>query len=297
MTEQTDFRLSQGGQRIDWTKSFDPAKSPSMTKLSLHEITTKHWSLRREVAACAEFGIDAIGVWRWKLEDFGEERGIELLRDSGLTVSSVSWAGGFTGANGMSFNEAVDDAREALRIAGELNASCLVIAAGGRGGHTLNHASTLLREGLKHLADFAAEENVFLALQPMRPMFSENWSFLSTLNETLAIIRDCGCPQVKIAVDVWQIWQEPRLLERIPALVPHVAIVQIGDGIDPPASENDRCLPGDGEIPLGEITQAFVAAGYDGFFEMALWSEELWNSDYFELMAQCRTRFDTHCRR
>ena len=41
--------------------------------------------------------------------------GIELLADSGLKVSNLLWAGGFTGSDGRSLRESIDDAEEAVR--------------------------------------------------------------------------------------------------------------------------------------------------------------------------------------
>jgi len=67
-------------------------------------------------------GIPAIGVWRQKLADFGEEKGIELLADSGLSVSNLLWAGGFTGSDGHTYRESLNDAAEAIRLAAALNA-------------------------------------------------------------------------------------------------------------------------------------------------------------------------------
>ena len=67
-----------------------------MPRLSMNEMTTFRWSFEEDVQRYREAGYPAIGVWRQKLADFGEERGIELLRDSGLAVSNLMWAGGLS---------------------------------------------------------------------------------------------------------------------------------------------------------------------------------------------------------
>src|SRR5579872_5457123 len=84
----------------------------SMPRLSINEMTTYHWSFLDDVSGYQAAEIASIGVWRRKLCDFGEERGIELLRESGLAVSSLSDAGGFTGSDGHTFRDGVDDALE-----------------------------------------------------------------------------------------------------------------------------------------------------------------------------------------
>src|SRR5258708_13034350 len=108
-----------------------------MPRFSINEMRAYHWSFLEDVTAYRANGVDQIGVWRRKFTDFGEDRGIELLRESGLAVSSFSSAGGFTGADGHTFREAVDDALEALRQAPEMRAPLLVSLAGPRAPPTL----------------------------------------------------------------------------------------------------------------------------------------------------------------
>ena len=261
----------------------------------MSEMTTYRWTFEEDVSEYCLAGIEAIGIWLDKLNEYGEERGIELIRDSGLSVSSVSWAGGFTGSNGHSFREAIDDARDAIRVAGALNADCLVIVSGSRAGHTANHARRLLTDALDMLGDLAAEEGVVLAVQPIHPLFAHEWTFLTTIDETIDVIDRCDHEFVQMAFNVYHLWQEPRLLEQIPEIVGLVSLVQLSDWRDPPRSENDRCLPGEGCIPLADIISAFAASQYNGFYELDVWSEELWNSDYRKVLQACLSRFQSLC--
>ena len=50
----------------------------------MNEMTTYHWSFDEDITNFRAAGIAGIGVWRRKLTDFGEERGIDMLRESGL---------------------------------------------------------------------------------------------------------------------------------------------------------------------------------------------------------------------
>lgn len=267
-------------------------RSGVVPRLAMNEMTTYRWSLPEDVEGYQAAGVGAIGVCRPKLVEFGEERGIDLLGESGLAVSTLSWAGGFTGTNNQSFSEAMDDALEAVRLAGELRAESVVVVSGARAGHTLNHARRLLLDALKRLGDAAGERGVRLGLQPLHASFFSHCTFLCALDPTLDVLAACDHPHVGMTFDVYHLWQEPRLLERIPHIVPLVHTVKLSDWREPPRSENDRCLPGDGVIPLPEIARAFVQAGYEGHFEIDIWSEELWSSDYDALLRACRARFD-----
>jgi sugar phosphate isomerase/epimerase len=272
------------------------AKSPPLSRLAINQITTHRWSFADDLLHYRAEGFEAAGLWRAKVVEFGEERAIELVRDLGMAVSSLAWAGGFTGSDGASFFDAVDDARRAVRLAGRLGAECLVLVSGARTGHIGSHARRLVADAIKALAETAADEQVTLALQPMPPGFQRGWSFVHSIDDALELL-DRSRTGAKIAFDVHHLRNEPRLVERIPEIVSQIAVVQLSDGTETSRSELDRCLFGDGHIPLAAITRAFDEAGYAGYYEACLWSEELWRSDYVELLRECRARFDVICRR
>lgn len=259
---------------------------------SANGLTTLRWDLLQDVAGCQDAGIHSIGLWRPKVLEFGEERAVELLRDSSLDVSSVSWIGGFTGANGHGFCDSIWDAKQAIRFAGDVGAQSVVVLSGGRGSHTLNHARRLLLEALRELADEAEAADVDLALQPMHPMFAADWTFLSSLDHTIDILAMVGHPRVKLAFDTYQLWQEPDLQTRLPGLVPLLGIVQVSDWREPPRSLQDRLVPGDGIIPLKGIIESLIRGGYRRHFDLQVWSDETWSSDYPQLLRRARQQFE-----
>jgi sugar phosphate isomerase/epimerase len=269
-------------------------KSPDMTRLSVNHLTTLAWNLDDEAIAYHREGYRAIGLWRPKLSAFGEERAADLLRELGISVSSLSWAGGFTGTNQWSFEDSLADAREAIKQAATVGADCLTIVSGPRAGHIDSHARRLVTDALKVLAPEAIELGVTLALQPMRSKFSRMWTFLHAIDETLEVIGNAH-PAVKIAFDVYHLWNERRLIARIPEIAPHVAVVQLSDS--PSAARGERRILGDGELPITEVVRAFDESGYAGYYELAAWSRSLWRREYCELLRECRTRFDSLCLR
>ena len=131
-----------------------------MLRLSMNELTTLRWTFEQDVVEYADAGYSGIGVWRQKLSDIGEDLGINLLREHGLRVSNLLWAGGFTGSDGRSYRESVQDAIEAIRTASRLNAECLVLYSGARAGHTRRHARRLVKNALVDLLPYAEEFGV-----------------------------------------------------------------------------------------------------------------------------------------
>lgn len=262
-----------------------------MTRLSINEMTTYRWSFEEDVANYVAAGIGAVGVWRQKLSDFGEEKGVELLADSGLQVSNLLWAGGFTGNDGRTLKESIEDAAEAIRLAEAMRAGCLVVYSGGRAGHTHNHARRLAKEAMRELLPLAAELDVTLALEPMHSGCAADWTFLTSLDDALAMLDNIGDPRLQLAFDTYHLGHEPRLLDRVAEIAPRVAIVHLGDGKGPPDREQNRSPLGEGALPLKEIVAALSAGGYDGFYDVELMGEDVETADYRQLLEQSKQAF------
>jgi sugar phosphate isomerase/epimerase len=262
-----------------------------MPRLSMNEMTTYRWSFDEDVRHYCAAGIPAIGVWRRKLSDFGEQRGIELLRNSGLAVSNLLWAGGFTGSEGHTYRESIDDAVEAIRLAGAMRASCLVIYSGARAGHTHNHARRLLTSALKELAPLAAEQRVVLALEPMHPACACDCTFLTSLEDALAVIDQVESSHVRLSFDTYQLGSVDGALNQVRALAGRIAIVHLADGY-PPDEEQHRTPLGRGTVPLKELIGALREGGYNGDFDVELFGDDVLPDDYTGLLSDSKAEFE-----
>lgn len=255
-------------------------------KLSLSQLTTLRWSFADEVLQLKQAGFDAIGLWRPKLAQFGEERAAEALNRARLQVSSLSFAGGFTGGCGFSYLEAVADGRHGIEQARMVGAKTVIMVGGSTNGHTTRHSQRLVIDGLRQLADDAARSQVMLSVLPMHQVYSQRWTFLNGLDQTLEILSRIDNPYVGLAFDTFHLWRESRLLERIPEIVPLTNIIQLSDGLESAQSEHDRLMPGEGIIPLPRLIQTFQAEGYSGYFDIQVWSGNVWRSNYTHLIEQ-----------
>ena len=261
-------------------------KSIAPLKLSLSQLTTLRWSLLDEVSQVKQTGYDAIGLWRPKLVELGDERAAEMLQKARLSVSSLSFAGGFTGGCGFSFLEAMADSRQAIEQAQILGADNVIMVGGSQNGHTVGHSRRLVVDAMRTLGDAAASARVKLSLLPMHRFFSKRWTFLNSLDQALSVISAIDHPHVCLAFDTYHLWQEPDLLDRISQIASLTGIVQLSDGNRTPNSDRDRLLPGEGIIPLSNIVQAFQLAGYAGYFDMQVWSSNVWKSNYAHQIEQ-----------
>ena len=229
-----------------------------------------------------------MGLWREKIADYGEEKARELLQESGLAVSNLLWAGGFTGSDGRSYREGVWDAAEAIRQAGFLECPLLVLYSGGRGSHIARHAQRLLTDAVAALLPIAEEEGVQLALEPMHPRCAKDWTILTSLDDALQVIDDLNHPQLKLVVDTYQLAEEADLPQRIVALGDRIGIVHLADGRRPFSAEQNRCRLGDGSVDLEGILAALAQIEYQGFLDLELFGEDVEAIDYDTLITSAQ---------
>ena len=264
-------------------------------RLSMNEVTTYRWSFEQDVWRYVEAEYEAIGVWRQKLSDYGEERGVDLLAESGLQVTNLHWAGGFTGSDGRSLHDCIDDAAHAIRLAGATRAGCLVVYPGGRNNHTFRHAKRLLRTALDSLLDLAEAADVTLAIEPMHPACAAEWTFLTDIQSTIALLEHYRSPRLKMVLDLFHFGHDRSMLDDPPALrniVPHTALVQLGDRRSAHGIDQNRCPLGTGKIPLAEIVQNLVESGYQGDFDVELVGQDMQLCDYEHLLKTTKQTFD-----
>jgi sugar phosphate isomerase/epimerase len=263
-----------------------------VSRLAISEFTTFRWSFEEDLQQYRAAGISALGIWRQKLTDFGADRGVELLLHYGLRTSSLQWAGGFTGSDGGTHDESIDDACEAIRLAHALGASTLILHSGSRGIHTHKHARRLLRTAIDQLLPLAEALEVCLALEPMPREAGTDWTFLHDWNETLGLISDVKSESLKAVLDLYYWGLDEATMARLPELAPKLALVQLADAREAPQIEPNRCPLGSGHLPLHGIVDKLTAAGYYGFFEVELMGEEIEASNYRDLLRQSLQFFD-----
>jgi sugar phosphate isomerase/epimerase len=262
-----------------------------MLELSMNEVTTFRWSFEEDIENYDRAGYRSIGVWRHKLSDLDEEQAVDTLVGSGLNVSSLACAGGFTGLGGVSFREGVDDAMSALRLAARVQAGCLVVHPGGRNNHTSRHAFRLLRNALDELLPTAEHYEVPLALEPMHVACAASWTFLTDFERVSELVSQYCTPYLKLALDTYHFpWNESDR-NILPDIAQHIGVVYLADRREPPSIDHDRCPLGRGQLPLADILATLIEAGYAGPCDVRLMGIEIQPADYGRLLEQSRWAF------
>lgn len=261
-------------------------------RLAVNETTMLAWTFEQDVQALVNAGVPAMGVWLPKLTDFGDEKAAELLADSDLRVSSLNWVGGFTGADGRTHRESIADALEAVRLASCLNAGCLVLYSGPRGGHIRKQAERLVDEALQAILPLAESLGVVLGVEPVHPAFSTQWSFWDSLPRASEVVRKYKSPHLKLVLDTYHLIDEPDLPLRLDELSDAIALVQLGDARQrPQQQEQNRCPLGEGVAAIPQLIRKLFEVGYEGDFEIELHGEDCEYLDNDRLLVESRDRF------
>lgn len=255
-----------------------------MTTFAISQLSTLRWTMEQDAQAYHQRGIEGIGVYRPKLDDFGLDRTIELLADHSLSVTSLSWCGGFTGSDGRAFDEAVHDAIQAVGEAACLGAETLIVLAGGRNNHIRNHARRTLCEALQRVVAVAEEHGVKISLEPFHPGCGDEWSFVNDLQSTLDIVERVDSPNLGLVLDTYHVGMDDDVVRWLGDVMPYVHLLQLGDGRHSPLGEMNRCLLGQGCVPIESIAQTLLDFNFTGPIEIELIGEDVEPLGYEEVL-------------
>ncbi len=261
-----------------------------MNRISINEVSTFRWNFLEDVARYSTLGYHGIGVWRHKISDYCDHTVSETIEAAGLKVSSLQWVGGFTGSDGLSFAEALEDAVAAIRSASILQASCLIVHPGSNNGHTRSHALRLLNAAIGELIPVAHDYGVRLALEPMPLASGGAFTFLDQIHAALEFVAPFPRSQLGIVLDLYNFGCDPDLQSALIASLDRLALVQLADRRCGQHCEQNRCLPGEGTLPLTAWIRALEQAGYCGFYEFEFYGEDIASLDGFQLLDELTRR-------
>ncbi|MCX4534993.1 sugar phosphate isomerase/epimerase [Streptomyces sp. NBC_01669] len=271
-----------------------------VSRLSINQETIKQWSLPELTEGCVKAGIDKVGLWRGPVQEYGVERTAQLLKDAGLTVTSLCRGGFFTALDPAERARALDDNRAAIDEAAALSTDTLVLVSGGLppGSRDLHGARERIAEALAELGPYAQERGVRLAIEPLHPMFASDRCVVSTLSQALDIAEHFPAEQVGVVVDTYHIWWDDQAAAQIARAGEggRIHSFQLADWITPlPAGVLvGRGQLGDGSIDFRAFREMVEATGFDGPIEVEIFNEDLWARDGAEVLAEVAARYVEH---
>jgi sugar phosphate isomerase/epimerase len=272
--------------------------------LSINTATVrKQGDLVAIVEACAKLGIRAISPWRDQVAAVGLDRAVEAVKATGLALSGYC-RGGMFPAGAERLKESNDDNRRAVDEAAALSAPCLILVVGGlpqfsRPGSApskdLGAARKMVEDGIGTLLEYASDAGVRLAIEPLHPMYAADRACVNTLGQALDIcdrLDPDRTGKLGVAVDVYHVWWDPELSDQIArAGRDRLLAYHVCDWLVPTRDLlNDRGMMGDGVIELRRIRADVEAAGYRGFAEVEIFSEDWWARPMTDVLETCIAR-------
>jgi sugar phosphate isomerase/epimerase len=268
-----------------------------LSRLAVHTQTIKSWPLQQCIAEFGRAGIRGISVWRHTLEPMGARTAGKMLRDAGMRVPALVRGGFFVGHDAKARQAAIDVNRTCIDEAAAIAAETVVLVVGAVPGIALQDARKQVAEGIANLLDHAAASNVKLAIEPMHPMYAADRSCINRIVEARHICEQLKHPMLGIALDVYHTWWDPDLSREIALAGEQGTLIgfHVCDWrVETRHLLNDRGLMGDGCIPIRTIRGWVEAAGFQGFNEVEVFSDEYWAMDPIAYVDKIRSAYLHH---
>lgn len=245
---------------------------------ALAQVSTLNAPFETDVADYAAGQCHAIELWLGKLEGYLERHSVDdvrrLLAEHGVAAPVASYQGGLLAGPSAARDETWRHFARRLALCEKLGVGTLVVAA-DIGGPLAPHDLERVSESLADAAASAARHGVRLALE-----FQAGAAFCNNLQTAAAAVEQVGSPHLGLCLDVFHFYTGPSKPEDLECLTRNSLLhVQLCDLSGTPrelATDADRVLPGDGDIPLGPILDRLRAIGYAGCVSVELLNPRIW---------------------
>ncbi|HEX3589900.1 MAG TPA: sugar phosphate isomerase/epimerase [Pseudonocardiaceae bacterium] len=274
-------------------------------RFAVSAATTYHSPFVEDVRTYPAAGVRGIGLWEYKLEgDRDAERAAELA-DAGLTATFCFplTPGIFTG-NAHFAHPKDPDARltilcESVRRFAVYQPVAVCLLAGAPQAEGDAESRKRVVSAFKQVSDVAADVGVRLALEVISP--GAAGSLVQTIPQALDLIDDVGADNIGVLLDSWHITAEP--MADITEHIDRIAGIQVCDRKPDSRGRFDRAFPGEGELPVEETIRTAERAGYTGWYELEIFSDDgtfgeplpdpMWQRPAAEVLAAGRAAFES----
>ncbi len=263
-------------------------------KIALSQFTTKHQSFGEDVELVQRSGLRGLELCESKLADNPGIAADQLraLRDSGLPVCSVQPRVHAVFPDQMAPEPAKPGTRLDLfrhsmdRVCDALPEQhpTFVLISGRAPDHDLARGREELAAAACTLAEEAGQRGCRIAFETLNPVMMNEDSFVCMWDEALTLAEMVGREDFGLVCDLWNVWQEPGILESVRASIDQVFLVHLSDWRDGgPRRLNDRLIPGRGVIPLAAWGAMLQDAQYPGWMCLEMLSDRHLEDSFYHL--------------
>ncbi|SHN32339.1 Sugar phosphate isomerase/epimerase [Cyclobacterium lianum] len=268
-----------------------------LSKLCIHTITTKPWSLEEAAEKYEKAGVKGISIWRQYLGGRDIAASGDLLRSHGLEIVSLVRGGFFPAVSAKTREQAIQDNLKAIDEAAALGAPMIVLVCGADPGQSLEKSRMQIREGIEKVLPQAISKGVKLAIEPLHPMYADTRSAVNTLRQANEMAEAIDSDHVGVAADVYHLWWDPDLKTELLRCGQNgnLFAFHICDWLSPTTDFlNDRGLMGDGCIDIPTIRGWAEEAGFAGYNEVEIFSDRHWAGDQNDFLDKIVSHY-YHC--
>ncbi len=233
----------------------------------------------QQVEACRRSQVRGLGIWEETLgPSSDDEQALELFRNAGLTATFC-----FPRVPGVIYGDTLfaeptdrvmrlEVLKSGIRRLAQFDPVAVVCLAGAIRDVARPVALSWVVDGLREAAYVAGEVGVPLALEITRA--GPSGSLVRTIPEALDLLERIDVSNISLLVDTWHFWDDPRGVSDIREHIDRVAGVQVNDYPQVCRGWCDRALPGQGVMPLTEIIAGVIEAGFTGWYELEVFSDD-----------------------
>jgi sugar phosphate isomerase/epimerase len=258
-----------------------------MPRFAVSEFSTLNLGFDEDLAAYAAGGAEGIGLAEAKLPEGEDAESLGKLRESGLTVTiclptllSVLPMPPFPGPEDP--EERVESLCASVRRLAAFDPVTLLVLTGPAGDRDPEEARKIALEGLREVARTAREVGVPIALEPIHASARDDFTIVDTIPDAVALAEEVGEP-LGILFDTWHLWDTPDVLDHVRSEAHRFPAVHINDWRAETRGWDDRTVPGEGVMDLPAIFGALEDGGFDGWFELEVFSAETYPDSLLRL--------------
>ncbi|MFE7277349.1 sugar phosphate isomerase/epimerase family protein [Streptomyces sp. NPDC057623] len=276
-------------------------------KFAVNAYSTPHNGVFDDIEQVAAIGGAAVGLWEGKFADGQDEQIARSLREHGLEAAFC--VPRMHSVLGIPFDKpgTPKDPRERTELICEsihrlaAFSPAVIAIAPGTSGDPAHPAGPVeaIAENLPAIADAAAEHGLQIGLELLA---ERRGSPLHTIPAMVEVIDQVGRDNVGIMFDIFHSWCEPGLHEQIAKHGHRINSVQVCDIRVQERSGFDRELPGRGRGVAPEIIASLLEAGYDGLWELEVFSDDgtygsdfpdsYWKQPHQKFLSQSKKAFE-----
>jgi 2-keto-myo-inositol isomerase len=245
---------------------------------ALSQVCTLEAPFDKDVEDFSAVHCRAMEVWLTKLETFLESHSLDdvrkLLDKNEMAAPVASFQGGLLISQGDARREHWNHFARRLELCRALKIETLVVA-GDVIGPLDQQGFDRLRLSLTQAAQQAGDHGVRLALE-----FQAQATYPNNLESAVALVEAINNPNLGVCLDAFHFFTGPSKESDVAQLnIDNILHVQLCDLLFLErefASDADRILPGDGNLPLELIVNRLRAIGYAACVSVELLNPAIW---------------------